>query len=673
MKRLSFVLILFFLLSFSSARVVFEDDFNYLVVEGDAGANQLNSPFIDNGPWTRVKSWEFESGAGGFVYTVDPATIPESGGVNPSATSEYVLAMDARPVELGRQTDFYLGREIDGQDDLVLPADSWVQFWVYFGTDEDGNIADGKILYPCRDGHGSCHTHGWIMVAGDYSNNPTCEHIGVSEGVFFVVKGNSFTDENGDFYEMSSSDNCDGGSHEFGTSAVNDYFRPNTWYLAKYNFDTSTSSGGTEGWIKEYGTDNWVKVMDWVDGVTPGFTWQIEPYRQRGHDYFRLGTTKDDYDSVIYFSDFVVATSEDDLPTYGASAQCSDGFDNDGDGEVDMSDSGCSFSGDNDESDCGDGSCEGGERCFSCSVDCGSCPAACGDGNLDSGEECDDGDTVQANCEYGVSSCVVCSSDCLNVAGEVSYCGDLVCDFEEDCGSCVEDCPVCSVFGEVFFDDFSQDSLSGYSSGFLEGGASTFSWENERMNFLTGNDEGIIVSHYFDVVQDGEFGLDFFGSEGYPSHARVVVRLKQDDYNYYSLSYRTNEDGISLSKYVDGVEVGRDSFANYLGYNELHDISMGFEDGILSGGVDDVSLFVEDSVVLDVDEIEVEFYQLDGYIDNINLSVSGLDVGAGCAGFADLEPCDGVVDLDEVSLQVQAWMRGEIELADLIDVINSWV
>jgi len=50
--------------------------------------------------------------------------------------------------------------------------------------------------------------------------------------------------------------------------------------------------------------------------------------------------------------------------------ECNDGLDNDGDVDVDLSDSGCSSLTDNDETNCGDGICEGGETSVTCSPDC---------------------------------------------------------------------------------------------------------------------------------------------------------------------------------------------------------------------------------------------------------------------------------------------------------------
>ena len=53
--------------------------------------------------------------------------------------------------------------------------------------------------------------------------------------------------------------------------------------------------------------------------------------------------------------------------------ECNDRFDNDLDGKVDLADAGCINSSDNDETNCGDAVCEGGENCAFCSSDCGVC------------------------------------------------------------------------------------------------------------------------------------------------------------------------------------------------------------------------------------------------------------------------------------------------------------
>ena len=63
-------------------------------------------------------------------------------------------------------------------------------------------------------------------------------------------------------------------------------------------------------------------------------------------------------------------------PTY----ECSDSLDNDGDGQTDYpNDNVCIDSIDNDETNCGDSACEGGETCSSCPSDCGTCTQTCAD------------------------------------------------------------------------------------------------------------------------------------------------------------------------------------------------------------------------------------------------------------------------------------------------------
>ncbi|NIO44752.1 MAG: hypothetical protein GTN36_04325 [Candidatus Aenigmarchaeota archaeon] len=62
-----------------------------------------------------------------------------------------------------------------------------------------------------------------------------------------------------------------------------------------------------------------------------------------------------------------------------APKECRDEIDNDGDGNIDWpNDTGCDSKNDNDETDCGDGVCEGGETSETCPEDCGE-PDSCSD------------------------------------------------------------------------------------------------------------------------------------------------------------------------------------------------------------------------------------------------------------------------------------------------------
>ena len=68
----------------------------------------------------------------------------------------------------------------------------------------------------------------------------------------------------------------------------------------------------------------------------------------------------------------VVARPPANKPTAKPKEECRDKIDNDGDGNIDMADTGCDTIKDNDETDCGDGVCEGGENASTCPEDCGS-------------------------------------------------------------------------------------------------------------------------------------------------------------------------------------------------------------------------------------------------------------------------------------------------------------
>lgn len=73
-------------------------------------------------------------------------------------------------------------------------------------------------------------------------------------------------------------------------------------------------------------------------------------------------------------------SSKRDTSELNPNIECDDGIDNDGDGAVDYHDGGCTGPEDDDETNCGDGVCEGGETSQNCPADCGP------------GDSCDDTD-----------------------------------------------------------------------------------------------------------------------------------------------------------------------------------------------------------------------------------------------------------------------------------------
>jgi len=58
----------------------------------------------------------------------------------------------------------------------------------------------------------------------------------------------------------------------------------------------------------------------------------------------------------------------------------------------------------------------------------------CGNGIIEIHEQCDDsGSTADLNCQYGLSSCTVCNSQCEETVGNTSFCGDNVINGSEKC------------------------------------------------------------------------------------------------------------------------------------------------------------------------------------------------------------------------------------------------
>jgi len=306
---------------------IFFDRFEYIERRdvNDGGKN-----FLTQGGWAGVKSVNTtkKSKGKGYLYTTD--RIPGYSGTFPGKDSKRVLAIEALPTSMGGQTDFYLQYGKEGGPVNAIPADVWFQFWIYPNYyDDPDNKEDQlsgfenrfKFIYPCgvpsaESGTYPCKTfrQNWMVLLGSNSASPSWRTAGDPSSDLFVKA------QQLDYIKYTGGKPWD--AFKLGQTDTSERIVANRWTLVKLHFDTSSTSGKWEAWLKPRGK-NWLKVAEWIDGATPNFNWKIPPESVGGHRVFRMPTTINNgdrkntsYDSWIYLDDFVMAGAEKALPVY---------------------------------------------------------------------------------------------------------------------------------------------------------------------------------------------------------------------------------------------------------------------------------------------------------------------------------------------------------------------
>lgn len=297
---------------------LFIDKFEYTV--GRENDPNAYNTITTQGGWHHVKAENTEGSGKGYLYTV--TDIPGYRGTFPGVNSSSVLAMEARPVTLGFETDFYL-QFGSGRVDNQLPADVWIQFWMYpahFGEQRSQFENRFKFIYPCNGGYG-CQENNikWLNTIGHTTGNPFWANRNARDTTeLYITTLDPFPNDTTSDFQYSGGPAYD--AHKIGQTDILENITHNRWTLVRMHYDTSSSAaGGTfEAWLKPLGGD-WVKVANWVNGSPvegQNFTWTIPPGQEGGHRLFRMPTTVNDHDFWIYMDDFSIATSEANLPTY---------------------------------------------------------------------------------------------------------------------------------------------------------------------------------------------------------------------------------------------------------------------------------------------------------------------------------------------------------------------
>ncbi len=294
--------------------IKFYDDFNYVV---NRTGDTLDA--IRAHGWGGGKAENFGNRGKGYIYTT--TQIPGYNGSFPGRNSTRVLALEGRPSTFGVQTDFYL--HYGSPDPETLPGNVWIQYWIYINdyddpTDQNDQMShfenNGKFIYPTKDGYPS-NSGNWLLGMSRNSKAPLNDMLAYRNASPYFHLADLQDIE----YRYP-----DGASNwKVGPTDISERVRENRWTLVKLHIDTSTSSGSFEQWIKPMG-GSWFKTTELIDGVTPGFSWQIPASNIGGHRAFRMPTTHNpcrpdsslSCDFWIYLDDFSIATSEDTLPVY---------------------------------------------------------------------------------------------------------------------------------------------------------------------------------------------------------------------------------------------------------------------------------------------------------------------------------------------------------------------
>jgi len=190
----------------------------------------------------------------------------------------------------------------------------------------------------------------------------------------------------------------------------------------------------------------------------------------------------------------------------------------------------------------------------------------------------------------------------------------------------------CSSYPSALFcDDFTTDSSGSYAwahtaeAPYYNVSEGNHSWDsiNQRLLVLTGNDVGEQFSTSITPTNNGTFSFIFNPIIGYISHGAVNIRLMENSQDYYQLTINeqhSNNDVSILDKVVGGVNVDSFTGANMYNNNIEYQINISFSpDYTVANALGEELTLINDNSQIQVNYIEIEFYQQDGYIDDIVL------------------------------------------------------
>lgn len=273
------------------------DDFNYVADRNDISAR---TAFMAHG-WTGIKSNQ-----------TDPTRNPRGH----LYTENGWLAIESHANTFTYQTDFWLQLGDESNTNLnAIPGRLRIEFDYQVDPNSRFDRHD-KFLYPGRgpypqtarrdsqgnpilDAQGNqIYTYLWLLGTSTSSvetnGGPTIE-LGPGADLFLFLRP-----PHADFTAASEyPTNKDKLGPNLNTSVR---LSPGTVHHVVLQIDTSTQSGRFEMWI------DGVKTHEWIDGVTPNFSWRIPASMVGGHSIMRVPTTLSGGESKSCLDNFWMGT-----------------------------------------------------------------------------------------------------------------------------------------------------------------------------------------------------------------------------------------------------------------------------------------------------------------------------------------------------------------------------
>lgn len=331
---------------FDPGSPLFFDDFDYTVGRLEEGGenNTSGSAYttFTNAGWqgvrrapTDVEGTEIPA----YLYTVSDAEMRATtgyAGAMPGGPSERCLKHEfVQPDSTHYGTDNWL--QYGNGTTTTMPGNAWFQFWIYVnrsGDEMSSFESRQKFIYPAN---WTTTDQAWIVslsansfdglaiTASETNGQPVN-----TNGCYIVIGDGNATGKHNFQGEIKDEPGEDtrwlGPGPDGFVTPANALLPMNAWRLVKIHLDTTSNAGGAafEAWMAPIGGP-FVKVSEFIDGVTPDFTWQgFDSAYESGRPGVRLFTTAGwdtgihDLEQFFYLKDFAIATAEGDLPTYGS-------------------------------------------------------------------------------------------------------------------------------------------------------------------------------------------------------------------------------------------------------------------------------------------------------------------------------------------------------------------